>query len=311
MRKVVSLLLFFYAATMAAQNEIHCFKGKLNGRTAFELVYGYQQAGENDHRCAGYMYYPNAKNPAPILVVGHPLEADVKDPNYDHLYREGFEEYQPDGEMTGKMDLQYYEVEGDYQFKEGFWQNPTTGKRLLMTEMKEQANALPAWWPGAPATLTAPKREAYSFKVRYEKDENDLYDVIVDCLVNGKKVAPEIREYMNYTLDGENLDQFGYVTEKDINFDGIPDLIVNTGLTTHAQNTQVAYVWNPVTLQFYRVEAFENMVEPSFDEEQKEISTVVRDGYEYAVYETYKWKNGVLKQVSSKREKLFDDDNGD
>ena len=311
MRKVVSLLLFFYAATMAAQNEIHCFKGKLNGRTAFELVYGYQQAGENDHRCAGYMYYPNAKNPAPILVVGHPLEADAKDPNYDHLYREGFEEYQPDGEMTGKMDLQYYEVEGDYQFKEGFWQNPTTGKRLLMTEMKEQTNALPTWWPGAPATLTAPKREAYSFKVRYEKDENDLYDVIVDCFVNGKKVAPEIREYMNYTLDGENLDQFGYVTEKDINFDGIPDLIVNTGMTTHAQNTQVAYVWNPVTLQFYRVEAFENMVEPSFDEEQKEISTVVRDGYEYVVYETYKWKNGVLKQVSSKREKLFDDDNGD
>jgi hypothetical protein len=37
----------------------------------------------------------------------------------------------------------------------------------------------------------------------------------------------------------------------------------------------------------------------------------VRDGYEYVVYETYKWKNGVLKQVSSKREKLFDDDNGD
>ena len=41
------------------------------------------------------------------------------------------------------------------------------------------------------------------------------------------------------------------------------------------------------------------------------LSTVVRDGYEYVVYETYKWKNGVLKQVSSKREKLFDDDNGD
>ena len=49
MRKVVSLLLFFYAATMIAQNEIHYFKGKLNGKTAFELVYGYQQAGENDH----------------------------------------------------------------------------------------------------------------------------------------------------------------------------------------------------------------------------------------------------------------------
>ena len=306
MRKVVFLLLFFYAATMVAQEEIHHYKGKLNGKIAFELVYGYY-----GNRCAGYMYYPNAKTPAPILVVGHPLDTDPKDPYADNLYREGLEEYQPDGEMTGKMDIQYYEVEGDYQFKTGFWQNPTTGKKLPMTDVAIQYGSLPAWWPGAPATLTAPKREAYSFKVRYEKDENGLYDVIVDCYANGEKTEPEIREYMNYTLDGENLDQFGYVTEKDINFDGIPDLIVNTGMTTHAQNTQVAYVWNPVTLQFYRVEAFENMVEPSFDEEQKEISTVVRDGYEYVVYETYKWKNGVLKQVSSKREKLFDDDNGD
>lgn len=54
MRKVVSLLLLFYAATMVAQEEIHYFKGKLNGKIAFELVYGYY-----GNRCAGYMYYPN------------------------------------------------------------------------------------------------------------------------------------------------------------------------------------------------------------------------------------------------------------
>ena len=288
---------------MAAQEEIHYFKGKLNGKSAFELVYGYY-----GNRCAGYMYYPNAKTPAPILVVGHPLETDPKDPYADNLYREGLEEYQPDGEMTGKMDVQYYEVEGDYQFKKGFWQNPTTGKKLPMMEVENQYGGLPAWWPGTPKTLTAPNREDYSFKVRYEKDENDLYDVIVDCYANGEKTGPEIREYMNYTLDGENLDHFGFVTEEDINFDGIPDLIVNTGMTTHAQNTQVAYVWNPVTLQFYRVEAFENIVEPTFDAEKKEITTAVRDGYEYVYYETYKWKNGVLKQVSSRKEKLFDDE---
>ena len=128
MRKIVSLLLFFYAVSLAAQEEIHSFKGKLNGKIAFELVYGYY-----GNRCAGYMYYPNAKSPAPILVVGHPLKTDPKDPHADNLYREGFEEYQPDGEMTGKMDIQYYEVEGDYQFKTGFWQNPTTGKKLPMT----------------------------------------------------------------------------------------------------------------------------------------------------------------------------------
>ena len=302
MRKVVSLLLFFYAVSMAAQEEIHYYKGKLNGKIAFELVYGYY--GE---RCAGYMYYPNAKNPAPILVVGQKLKADPKDPNAKNLCHEGFKEYQPNGEMTGKMDIQYYEVESDYTFKKGFWQNPNTGKRLPMTEVKTQYG-MPAWWPGTPKTLTAPKREDYSFKVRYEKDENGLYDVIVESYVNGKKTEPEIREYMNYTLDGENLDQFGFITEEDINFDGIPDLVVNTGITTHAQNTQVAYVWNPVTLQFYRVDGFENIVEPTFDKEKKEIFTAVRSGYEYVYYETYKWKNGILKQVSSRKEKLFDDE---
>ena len=66
-------------------------------------------------------------------------------------------------------------------------------------------------------------------------------------------------------------------------------------------------MWNPETLQFYRVEAFENMVEPDIDKEKKEITTYVRDGYEYVYIEKYKWKNGVLKQVSSKKEKLFDD----
>ena len=66
-------------------------------------------------------------------------------------------------------------------------------------------------------------------------------------------------------------------------------------------------MWNPVTLQFYRVEGFMDIVEPTFNKEKKEITTVVRDGYEYAYFETYKWVNGVLKQVSSKREKLFDE----
>jgi hypothetical protein len=55
------------------------------------------------------------------------------------------------------------------------------------------------------------------------------------------------------------------------------------------------------------VEEFENLVEPDIDKEQKEIRTAVRDGYEYVYFETYKWVNGVLKQVSSKREKLFDE----
>ena len=85
--------------------------------TAVKIAF--QESQRNgEPRCAGYIYYPNAKTPAPILIVGKYHKADPKVPNSESLYHMAFDEYQPDGEMTGKINLEYYEVEGDYTFKE-------------------------------------------------------------------------------------------------------------------------------------------------------------------------------------------------
>ena len=68
----LALALFGMAITMVAQSEVHYLKGKLNGKIAFELMYEVKAVSSNDIRTAGYMYYPKAKNPAPILIAGNP-----------------------------------------------------------------------------------------------------------------------------------------------------------------------------------------------------------------------------------------------
>lgn len=301
MRKVLTILLMLCALNVTAQDvyEHHVFKGKLNGRTAVEIAF---QTARNDGEwvTAGYIYYPNAKSPAPILVVGKEVKVNAKLPNSKNLCQLRFEEYQPDGSISGRFNVMYYEVEGDYTFYKGTWTNPTTGKSLPMTNMLT-ASELPAWYPGAPATLTAPKREAYSFKHSFEKDKDGwLQTISVDIMANGKKSPLSFTEDLVGAFDDYQEKALSWVTEEDINFDGIPDLMVYVGLSIHAQSMYKAFVWNPTTRRFYPVETFGEIQEPDFDEKAKTITSCVRDVGNLYI-DTYKWKNGKLTRVSSKK----------
>ena len=289
-------------AAAQAYNEKYGFKGKLNNKIPIEIVW-YTGLNDGEWVNAGYIYYPNAKNPAPILIVGEETKADPKAPNSDNLYAINFTEYQPDGAITGRFTLMYYEVEGDYQFYKGSWTNPATGKSLPMTQM-EAVFDKPSWVKELPSVLHAPKREAWRIEKRFDKDENGwLSDIHVDFFVNGQKSPLSFEEPLCIAYEADRADELQWIREEDVNFDGIPDIMVFIGMTVRTQDMYKVFVWNPATRQYYYVEAFESITDPNFDEQKKTIDCVIRD-VNTLYFETYKWKNGKLTQISSKKEKL-------
>ncbi len=67
------------------------------------------------------------------------------------------------------------------------------------------------------------------------------------------------------------------------------------------QSLYKAFVWNPVTRQFYDVEAFQEIQEPDIDSKAKTITSFVRDAGKLYI-DTFKWKNGKLTKIASKKD---------
>lgn len=304
--KILSFLLMICATSMQAQdnNEYYGFKAKLNGKIAVGLIYHNEPNG-SDWVSAGYIYYPNAKTPAPILIVEDWGKEKHVAPKEDNVYKTRFVEFQPDGEITGIIYIKYAEVEGDYQVLEAQWKNPTTGKVMKFSDF-EELRAKPVWYPGTPAVFSAPKRDAWTFGYRLYNENNEdsewLDKIHVSFYVNGQDDSKlDFDDYLNGAVNSEMEEKLDWIEEKDINFDGIPDLLIYVGVTRQAQSLYRAFVWNPVTRQFYEEEEFQMIEEPTFDEQQKTITSYARDGQ--AMYiTTYKWKNGKLKRISEEKE---------
>ena len=309
MRKNVLFILFLLlsCATMLQAQDIReylGFKGLLNGKTAVELVYSYD-SNKGDWIGAGYIYYPNAKAPAPILIVADWGNEKNVQPEEDGMFRKRLVEYQPDGEITGIIYLTCAEVEGDFQVLDGQWKNPTTGRIMKFTDI-EEIREKPSWYPGDPAVFTAPRRDEWKFLYRLfnELDEDSEWmDKISVCFVvnDEEDSCFSFVEDLNGSVSSDMEEKLDWIVEKDINFDGIPDLLVYIGLTTRAQSLYKAFVWNPVTRQFYEVKAFQEIEEPVFDAEAKTITSYARD-VDGLYIDTYKWKNGKLKKIASKKE---------
>ncbi len=111
-----------FGLTAEAQKIVqrYAFEGTLAGKTPVRLAFEVNA----EKIAAGAIYYPNAKNPAQILIVGSTLE-----PNSFH-----FREFQDNGYVTGSM---------SFQIKNGrltgTWTNPKTGKQLAFTGMRSIA----------------------------------------------------------------------------------------------------------------------------------------------------------------------------
>ena len=295
------MLFLALGQTVFAQelNEMKGFKGLLNGKTAVEIVVS-AEFNDGDWITAGYCYYPKAKTPAPILLVATTETDKTLLPKGENRYLLKLVEYQPDGQITGIFRIWYTEVEGDYNFQRGTWTNPTTGRVMQMSQVKPLYQR-PDWYPELPKVMTAKKRDAWSFKHRFSKDEDGwLSDIYVDGYVDGKKTGFHFEEQLMGAFNEEQEKLLSWVTDEDINFDGVPDLLIYVGLTHNASSLYKAYVWNPETRQFYPVEAFDEIQEADFDAKAKTITSTARD-LDNVYIDTYKWKNGILTKVSTKK----------
>jgi len=130
MKKV--FLFFSLLLAMAAQADVlgeYSFEGTLGDKIPVRLKF----AVNGDEIAVGEIFYPKAKNPAPILVVGAPTE--------DGWYY--LKEYQSDGTITGTMMFKIVEEENEPTYiSEGTWTNPRTEKSLPMKNFSWNDDAI-------------------------------------------------------------------------------------------------------------------------------------------------------------------------
>ena len=118
-----AFLLFSLLITLTTHADIlgeYSFVGTLGDKIQVELRF----AVDGNEIAIGEVYYPKAKNPAPILIVGQPT--------VDGWYY--LREFQSDGTVTGILS---FKIEGEDtadgpHISEGTWSNPKTGKELPM-----------------------------------------------------------------------------------------------------------------------------------------------------------------------------------
>lgn len=102
----------------------YVFEGTLGDRIPVQITF----CVNGEYIAVGEIYYPKAKHPAPILLVG-----GIEDWGYS------LKEYQDDGTVTGILSLKmkFGENEEDAdEFIEGEWMNPKTGKKLPLKNME-------------------------------------------------------------------------------------------------------------------------------------------------------------------------------
>ena len=127
MNKLITLFAALLLAVTAQADVLgeYSFEGTLGDKIPAKLKF----AVNGDEIAVGEIYYPKAKNPAPILVVGHPTK--------DGWYY--MEEFQTDGTITGIM---MFKIEGEdtadgAHISEGTWTNPKTLKQFPMKHFEQ------------------------------------------------------------------------------------------------------------------------------------------------------------------------------
>ena len=151
-----------------------------------------------------------------------------------------------------------------------------------------------------PASDVLPDREARTFKTTFKFDSDDQWitQMTVQEYADGKKTDFSFITDISGTFDHKQAELFPWVTDEDINFDGIADLMIYVGKGDYDQASSLynAYTWNPETHQWEYCKEFEELIEPEVDAASKTIHTSYRKGNTF-YREEWKWRNGRLTKV--------------
>ena len=155
-------------------------------------------------------------------------------------------------------------------------------------------------------------RECTSFSTKFRKDENGQVDaIILTCDIDNKK--QEFTCEFNWPKDEGLLDEAGEIEEVDVNFDGVPDVMMTLG--DFGVNPELfptifygVFIWNEATGEFEQSTALEDKPNLVLDAEKKLIisnyETVVGDHY----HEEYAWEDGKLKLVEERQVYNYEDE---
>ena len=110
------------------------FDGKLDGRISVIIVLQRNDAGD----ARGYIYYPKAKKPEPIMLNGD----YTKEGN---IYSFDVNEYLPGGKISGYLRFKHHFGGGWDDLVEGTWTNPYTNKQMKLTDFTV-SHQCPKWF---------------------------------------------------------------------------------------------------------------------------------------------------------------------
>ena len=146
--------------------QCHHFYAKLGGRIPVTIMLQKNDEGI----AAGYIYYPKAKNPAPIMLAGNVI-------NYDGTDNYNVAEYQADGTITGFIHIEHKAIDQYDNKVEGTWINPKTQKELTLDDMRYSHDAV-KWFTKSLLTPEDPGNigREYSFQ---------LWDVKYNSMMGG------------------------------------------------------------------------------------------------------------------------------
>lgn len=150
-------------------------------------------------------------------------------------------------------------------------------------------------------------RDGYTFETSFRKDENGQCDALILTCKKGEKTQEFVCEF-NWPKDKDLLGESGTIEEEDINFDGIPDVVVCLGDFGVGDSYFFydALVWNNNDNCFEQVEEYSGIANPVIDTEKKMIVSEYTNLEGNTYREEYAWKDGKLTMIDSSSESSDD-----